>query len=60
MTRDPRLALAIRRACLLAEAEERRQARDVQGAAQGELDSLTYLALLQRIDALHKRKGGNA
>lgn len=38
MTRDPRLALAIRRACLLAEAEACRNARDMRGAARAEAE----------------------
>lgn len=36
MTRDPLTALAIRRETLLAEAQDRREARDMQGAARAE------------------------
>ncbi len=36
MTRCPLTALAIRRECLMAEARERREARDMAGAAKTE------------------------
>lgn len=38
MTRDPLLALSIRREVLRAEAEELRAARDTQGAAKAEAE----------------------
>lgn len=38
MTRDPLTALAIRRETLLAEAKDRREARDMAGAAKAEAE----------------------